>query len=165
MLRLNTIKKQPGATHSIKRVGRGVGSRLGKTSGRGGKGQTARTGSSIRIGFEGGQTPLYRRLPKRGFKAMVQRTRTLNVGLLDQLDSGVKEISLNTMRSVGWANGHDEKLAILGTGELKRAFTVKAHRISESAQKKIEAAGGKVEKVLFPRHPLRTRNRDKKKSD
>jgi large subunit ribosomal protein L15 len=149
MLKLNTIKAQPGATHKRKRLGRGAGSGHGQTSGKGDKGQLARTGGHVRPGFEGGQMPLFRRIPKRGFTNVLRRTSAvLNLFELEKLD--LKEISLETLTEAGEIKGRYDRLTILGTGELKKAFTVKAHRVSGSAQEKIQKAGGKVELIPIP---------------
>ena len=147
MLKLNTIKAQPGAATSRKRLGRGSGSGLGPTAGKGDKGQLQRSGGSVRPGFEGGQMPLYRRVPKRGFKNFARRSNAVvNVRELEKLNaSEVKEITLESLAAAGLVKGRHDRLSILGTGELTKAFIVKAHRISPSAQEKITKAGGKVE--------------------
>lgn len=152
MIQLNTIKKHPGATSARKRLGRGSGSGLGPTAGKGDKGQLARTGGSVRPGFEGGQMPLYRRIPKRGFTNIHRRTNgIINVGDLNKLDpKAFKEISLETLVAANVLKGRYDRLTVLATGELKAAFTVKAHRISEAAQAKITKAGGKVELLPIP---------------
>lgn len=152
MIQLNTIKKHPGATSARKRLGRGSGSGLGPTAGKGDKGQLARTGGSVRPGFEGGQMPLYRRIPKRGFTNIHRRTNgIINVGDLNRLDPKVfKEISLETLVAANVLKGRFDRLTVLATGELKAAFNVKAHRISEAAQAKITKAGGKVELLPIP---------------
>jgi large subunit ribosomal protein L15 len=152
MLKLNTIKAQPGANHKRKRLGRGSGSGLGQTAGKGDKGQLARSGGSVRPGFEGGQMPLYRRIPKRGFHNFARRAiAIMNVFDLDKLDSKqFKEISLETLTAAKALKGRYDRLAILGTGEIKQAFNVKAHKVSPSAKEKIEKAGGKVELLPIP---------------
>lgn len=152
MLRLNTIKAQPGATHKRKRLGRGSGSGHGPTAGKGDKGQLARSGGSVRPGFEGGQMPLYRRVPKRGFTNFARRTHAvLNLSDLDTFDSkNFSEISLETLQQTNKIKGRHDRLIILGTGELKQSFHVKAHRVSASAQEKITKAGGKVELIPIP---------------
>jgi large subunit ribosomal protein L15 len=148
MMRLHNLKPRPGAKHRTKRLGQGESSGHGKTAGRGGKGQTARSGSSVRIGFEGGQMPLIRRIPKRGFNNARFATTYIgvNVGELNQFDDGarVDEIAL---RSVGLANGHSAGVKILGSGELSKKLTVSASAFSASAKAKIEAKGGTVEIV------------------
>ena len=152
MLRLNTIKAQPGATHKKKRLGRGSGSGHGPTAGKGDKGQLARSGGSVRPGFEGGQMPLYRRIPKRGFTNFHRRTNVImNLFDLDKLDPSVlKEVTLESLSEIRAIKGRYDRLTILGTGELTKAFVVKAHRISPSAQEKITKAGGKVELIPIP---------------
>ncbi len=152
MLKLNEITAQPGATQSRKRLGRGSGSGLGKTAGKGHKGQLARSGGHVRPGFEGGQMPLYRRIPKRGFTNHSRRILAeLNLSNLQEtLPVSMKEVSLASLREAGLIKGKAERLVILGNGELTRALTVKAHKISETAKKKIEAAGGKTELVKVP---------------
>ncbi len=155
MIRLNNLSPQVGSTHYRKRIGRGTGSGQGTTAGKGDKGQKARKGNSKpRVAFEGGQTPLYRRLPKRGFTNFMRRNVfILNVGELEVFDlKGIKEISLETLRSIGKLKGkkHD-RLTILGTGDLKRALTFKAHKVSPSAQEKIKTAGGSFEVLPLPK--------------
>src|SRR5262249_643570 len=141
MLKLNTIKAQPGSVTSRKRLGRGAGSGLGITSGKGDKGQLARSGGHVRPGFEGGQMPLYRRVPKRGFKNFARRTNAvINVQDLSLLGADIKEISLETLAKTGLVKGRHDRLTVLGTGELTQALTVKAHKISPSAQEKIKKA-------------------------
>jgi large subunit ribosomal protein L15 len=147
-MRLHDLKPRPGAKHRRKRLGQGEATGHGKTSGRGGKGQTARSGSSIRIGFEGGQMPLIRRIPKRGFNNARHTTRYLPVNLdaLNCFDEGAR-VDEAVMRSAGLANGRASGVKILGTGELTRKLTVSAHAFSASAKTKIEAKGGSCELV------------------
>jgi large subunit ribosomal protein L15 len=147
-MRLHNLKPRPGAKHRTKRLGQGESSGHGKTSGRGGKGQTARSGSSIRIGFEGGQMPLIRRIPKRGFNNARFATRfiAVNVGELDQFDNGAR-VDETALRAVGLANGRADGIKILGDGELSKKITVSAHAFSVSARTKIEAKGGVCEVV------------------
>jgi large subunit ribosomal protein L15 len=147
-MRLHDLKPRPGARHPRKRLGQGESSGHGKTSGRGGKGQTARSGSSIRIGFEGGQMPLIRRIPKRGFNNARHTTRYLAVNLesLNQFEDGAT-VDEAAMRSVGLANGKSSGVKILGNGELTRKLVVSAHAFSASARAKIEAKGGSCEVV------------------
>ena len=136
MLQLNDLKPKKGAKRrKKKRVGRGSGSGWGKTAGRGHKGQKSRSGGTKGPRFEGGQTPLYRRLPKRGFKnyPFKKTYEVINVGALERFDN---EVSKETLGVKGL-------LKVLGFGEIKKALTVKADKFSKSAQKKIEAAGGK----------------------
>ena len=145
-MRLHDLKPRPGARHRRKRLGQGESSGHGKTSGRGGKGQTARSGSSIRIGFEGGQMPLIRRIPKRGFNNARHATRytPVNVESLNRFENGAR-VDEAVLRSVGLANGRSSGIKILGDGELKRKLTVSAHSFSAAARAKIESAGGVCE--------------------
>jgi large subunit ribosomal protein L15 len=142
-MRLHDLKPRPGAKHRRKRLGQGESSGHGKTSGRGGKGQTARSGSSIRIGFEGGQMPLIRRIPKRGFnnKQFAVRYIPVNLEALNTFDDGAT-VDEAALRGRGIANGPVKRLKILGDGELTRKLTVKAHAFSASAKAKIEKLGG-----------------------
>lgn len=147
-MRLHDLKPRPGAKHRRKRLGIGESSGHGKTSGRGGKGQTARSGSSIRPGFEGGQMPLIRRLPKRGFnnKRFATRYIPVNVEALNRFaDDTVVDEAL--LRQTGLANGPADGIKILGRGELTRRLVVRAHAFSASARAQIEARGGRCEVV------------------
>ena len=128
------------------RVGRGVGSGLGKTSGRGHKGQKARSGGGVRRGFEGGQTPLYRRLPKRGFTNIHANNYT-EVTLTMLNKSKATEVSAETLLAEGIIGKINDGIVVLGTGSLEKALTVKATRFTKSAAEKIEAAGGKIEVI------------------
>ena len=145
-MKLHELKNVKGAIHRKKRVGCGEGSGHGKTSGRGGKGQSARSGSSIRPGFEGGQMPLYRKLPHRGFNQFNFRTEIaiLNVGDLSGLDASVTEVSALTLAAAGLIRSGEKAVKILGDGELTRAIKVTAAKFSESAKAKIEKAGGQA---------------------
>ena len=145
-MRLHTLRPRPGAKHRRKRLGQGESSGHGKTSGRGGKGQTARTGGSIRIGFEGGQMPLIRRIPKRGFNNARFTTRYLavNVGDLNRFDDGAR-VDPEALRKTGLAKGRADGVKVLGQGDLTRKLVVVAHAFSASARSKIEAAGGSCE--------------------
>ena len=145
-MRLHDLKPRPGAKHPRKRLGQGESSGHGKTSGRGGKGQTARSGSSIRVGFEGGQMPLIRRIPKRGFNNARFATRFLvvNVGELNRFHDGAR-VDETALRSAGLANGRASDVKILGEGELTKKLTVSASAFSASARAKIEAKGGTCE--------------------
>jgi large subunit ribosomal protein L15 len=149
-MRLHDLKPRPGAKHRRKRLGQGESSGHGKTSGRGGKGQTARSGSSIRIGFEGGQMPLIRRIPKRGFNNARHTTRYLPVNLeaLNRFDDGAR-VDAAALRTAGLANGPGvgDGIKILGDGDLTRKLTVSAHAFSASARSKIEAKGGTCELI------------------
>jgi large subunit ribosomal protein L15 len=152
-MRLHTLSPRPGAKHRRKRLGQGESSGHGKTSGRGGKGQTARSGSSIRIGFEGGQMPLIRRIPKRGFNNSRHGTQYLPVNLeaLNRFDDGAR-VDEAALRGAGLANGRSDGVKILGDGELTKKLTVSAHAFSASAKTKIEAKGGTCE-VIAPKPP------------
>lgn len=147
-MKLHELAPNPGAKKERKRLGRGIGSGLGKTSGKGHKGQNARSGGGVRPGFEGGQTPLTRRLPKRGFSNEPFRTRyvIVNVEALDRFEAGTV-VTPELLEETRVAKGATKGVKILGTGEITKALTVKAHQISESAKQKIEAAGGKVEVI------------------
>ena len=147
-MRLHNLKPRPGAKHRRKRLGQGESSGHGKTSGRGGKGQTARSGSSIRIGFEGGQMPLIRRIPKRGFNNARHATRysPVNLETLNRFEEGTR-VDEAALRGAGLANGRSSGIKILGDGELSRKLTVSAHAFSASARAKIEAKGGACELI------------------
>ena len=136
-----TVKKQ-----SRKRLGRGIGSGLGKTSGKGHKGQKARSGGGVRRGFEGGQTPLYRRLPKRGFNNKFAKNYT-EVTLTMLNKSEAKEVSAETLLNEGIIKKVNDGIVVLATGNLDKKLTVKATRFTKAAAEKIEAAGGKIEVI------------------
>jgi large subunit ribosomal protein L15 len=140
---LNKLSPAEGSTHYRKRVGRGIGSGLGGYSGKGGKGQTQRSGGSIRRGFEGGQTPLHRRLPKFGFSNVPFETRYEIVNL-SQLEKVGGEVTPETLAQAGLVK-KGALVKVLAKGELKKGVTVKAHKFSETAKAAIEKAGGKVE--------------------
>src|ERR1700761_5474588 len=135
-MNLHTLKPRPGSTHRVKRLGCGESSGHGKTSGKGHKGQKARSGGSIRLGFEGGQMPLIRRIPKRGFNNANFTTTyaPVNVGALEALSG---EIDEKALRAAGIVNGNWDGIKILGAGELKKKLVVKAHAVSAEAKKKI----------------------------
>ena len=134
-----------GSTTTRRRVGRGMGSGLGKTSGSGHKGQKARTGGKIRRGFEGGQTPLYRRIPKRGFKNhFATEYVTVNVSDLEKFDNDTV-VTLELLLSEGIVRKELDGLKVLGNGNLTKKLTVVASKFSKSAEEKIQAAGGKIE--------------------
>ena len=147
-MRLHTLRPRPGAKHRRKRLGQGESSGHGKTSGRGGKGQTARSGSSIRIGFEGGQMPLIRRIPKRGFNNTRHGTYYIpvNVESLNAFDDGAR-VDEALLRDRGLAKGRGDGVKILGDGEVTKKLSVSAHAFSASARTKIEAKGGTCEVV------------------
>ncbi len=140
---LTKLSPAEGSTHYPKRVGRGIGSGLGGYSGKGGKGQTQRSGGGIRRGFEGGQTPLHRRLPKFGFSNVAFETK-YEVVNLSQFEKVKGEISPETLAQAGLVK-KGALVKVLANGELKAAVTVKAHKFSEKAKAAIEKAGGKVE--------------------
>ncbi len=151
-LSLNNLKAPEGATHKKKRVGRGPGSGLGKTAGRGNKGQKSRSGYSRKRGFEGGQMPLHRRLPKRGFTNIFKR-EWAEVNLADleeQFDAGASVTPEALVEKGLVRKSKAEAVVVLGQGELKKNLTVSAHRFSSAAKQKIEAAGGKAEVIGTP---------------
>ena len=145
-MRLHDLKNVPGAVHRKKRVGCGEGGGHGKTSTRGGKGQSARSGSSIRPGFEGGQMPLYRKLPHRGFNNYEFRTSyaVVNVGDLARLDAAISEVNAEVLAQAGLVRGGIKTLKILGDGEITRALKVTAQKFTGSAKAKLEKAGGQA---------------------
>jgi large subunit ribosomal protein L15 len=141
---LSNLKPAPGSTQSRKRVGRGPGSGLGKTSGKGNKGHKARTGGGTNPGFEGGQMPMYRRLPKRGFTNPF-RVESQIVNLADLKKVSATDVSPETLYSAGLIGKPDAPVKLLGTGDADRAYSVRGVAFSASARTKIEAAGGKIE--------------------
>ncbi len=145
-MRLHTLKNVKGAIHRKKRVGCGEGSGHGKTSGKGGKGQTARSGGSIRPGFEGGQMPLYRKLPHRGFNNYEFRTEyaVVNVGDLAALDAKVTDVNAEVLAQAGLIRSDVTMLKVLGDGEIGRALKVTAQKFTGSAKAKLEKAGGQA---------------------
>jgi large subunit ribosomal protein L15 len=143
-LTLSSLSPAPGSTQARKRVGRGPGSGLGKTSGKGHKGHKARTGGATNPGFEGGQMPMYRRLPKRGFTNPF-RVEAQVVNLLDLKKVSAAEVSPETLYSAGLIGKPDSPVKLLGTGDADRAYTVRGVALSAPARAKIEAAGGKIE--------------------
>ncbi len=146
-MKLHELRPAPGQRRGRKRVGRGMGSGLGKTSGRGHKGQKARAGGGVRPGFEGGQMPLYRRLPKRGFKNPFRKEYVpVNVGALERFAEGT-EVTPELLLQERVVRDLKSGVKILAAGELTKALTVKAHRFSKAAVEKIEAAGGKAEVI------------------
>lgn len=146
-MQVHDLGAPAGARRERKRVGRGLGSGLGKTAGKGHKGQKARAGASLRPGFEGGQMPLQRRLPKRGF-TNIFRTEyaTVNLERLGKFPAG-SEVSPESLLATGTLRSLRDGVKILGGGELDRPLTVRAHAFSRTAREKIEAAGGKVEVI------------------
>jgi len=145
-MKLHELKNVKGAIHRKKRVGCGEGGGHGKTSGRGGKGQSARSGSSIRPGFEGGQMPLYRKLPQRGFNQYNFRTEIaiVNLGDLARIDAAVSEVDAGILFVNGLIRKDETQVKILGNGEITRPLKITATRFSESAKAKIEKAGGQA---------------------
>ena len=145
-MKLHTIKPNEGATQIRKRVGRGVGSGLGKTSGKGHKGQNARSGGGVRPGFEGGQLPLFRRLPKRGFyKAKFKvRYATINLSDLNRFEDGAV-VTPELLKEMGLIKQQLDGIKVLGNGTLEKKLTVRAHKFSAKAQIGIESLGGKIE--------------------
>ncbi|MEE0410303.1 MAG: 50S ribosomal protein L15 [Clostridia bacterium] len=146
-MRLEELKPAEGSTHRKKIVGRGIGSGVGKTSGRGHKGQKARSGGGVRPGFEGGQMPLYRRLPKRGFtNIFAKKYVAVNVEVLDKFNDG-DEVTAESLLEKGIISKTLDGVKFLGRGEVTKKVTVKVAKISESAKEKIEKAGGKAEVI------------------
>lgn len=146
-MKLHEIKPAQGATRAQKRVGRGTGSGHGKTSTRGHKGQWARSGGGVRPGFEGGQMPLQRRIPKRGFNNIFAKQYTsVNVEVLSRFEDG-QVVTADTLREAGIIKKEQDGIKILGRGEIDKKLTVCAAKFTESAKAKIEAAGGKAEVV------------------
>ena len=144
---LNNLKPKKGSRHAKKRVGRGPGSGHGKTAGRGEKGQKSRSGYSRMLGFEGGQMPLHRRLPKRGFTNIFKKTNAVvNVSDLERFDNGAT-IDEKALRGAGLVKGATDGIKILGDGTLTKKLNVHATKFSASARKQIEAAGGTCQEI------------------
>jgi large subunit ribosomal protein L15 len=145
MMRLHNLSPRPGSRHRVKRLGCGESSGHGKTSGKGHKGQKARSGGSIRLGFEGGQMPLIRRLPKRGFNnaAFHKSYAIVNLDTLNEFKAG-SVVNEQALRESKLIRGNFEGIKILGDGELKHGLTIEADKVSASAREKIEKAGGKI---------------------
>ncbi len=144
-MKMHDLGPAYGSTATKKRVGRGTGSGLGKTSGKGHKGQKARSGGSIRRGFEGGQTPLYRRIPKRGFKNhFAKEYAVINVSDLERFEENAV-VNIDTLISEGIIRKELDGLKVLGNGEITKKLTVVATKFSKTAEEKIQAAGGKIE--------------------
>lgn len=145
MMRLHNLRPRPGARHRVKRLGCGESSGHGKTSGKGHKGQKARSGGSIRLGFEGGQMPLIRRLPKRGFNnaAFHRHYAIVNLDDLNQFKAG-SVVNEQLLRDANLVRGHFTGIKILGDGELKHGLKVEADKVSATAKEKIEKAGGTI---------------------
>ena len=146
-MKLDELRPAPGSKSTGRRIGRGVGSGLGKTSGKGHKGQNARSGGGVRPGFEGGQMPLFRRIPKRGFKNINSKDYTeVTLAMLEGLENG-SEVTAESLKEMGIIKKVKDGIVILGNGELTKKLTVKASRITKTAEAKIVAAGGKVEVI------------------
>ncbi len=146
-MKLNELKSAEGARKVSKRVGRGYGSGLGKNCGTGSKGQNSRSGGGVRIGFEGGQTSLYRRSPKRGFTNYTEKEyATINVGDLESLKAGSK-VTLETLKEKGLLKTKYSTLKVLGYGKLTKKLTVIANKFTKSAEKAIVDAGGTIEVI------------------
>jgi len=146
-MKLHELSPAPGSKHAPKRLGRGIGSGTGKTAGRGHKGQNARSGGGVRPGFEGGQNPLYRRLPKRGFTNRFRKEFAIvNLAELNKFAAG-SEVTPETLIESGLVKNPLSGIKILGNGELTVQLTVKANKFSQSAVEKIQAAGGKAEVI------------------
>ena len=146
-MKLFELQPSEGSTKSRKRLGRGHGSGLGKTSGRGHKGQKARSGGGVRIGFEGGQMPIYRRLPKRGFTNIFAKEYVeVKISDLNKFDNGTT-VDAEALKAAGIIKKTCDGIKVLGNGSLEKKLTVKAAKFTVSAKEKIEAAGGKVEVI------------------
>ena len=146
-MQLNTIKPAVGSTKNRKRIGRGVGSGHGKTSTKGHKGQKARSGGSIKPGFEGGQMPMHRRLPKRGFTPLTRKVFALvNLCQLEVFEAG-SVVDAEALLKSGLISAVCDGVKVLATGDITRALTIKAHKFSASAREKIMAAGGTAEEI------------------
>lgn len=147
-MKLNELRPNDGATKARKRVGRGPGSGIGKTAGRGENGQNSRSGGGVRVGFEGGQTPLFRRLPKRGFSnARFKKVyAVINLDDLNKFDEGA-EVTPELLKDMGLVKKQLDGIKVLGDGTLEKKLTVKAHKFSTSAKEAIEKTGGKAEVI------------------
>lgn len=146
-MRLHELKAAENSTKNRKRRGRGTGTGQGKTSGRGMNGQNSRSGGGVRLGFEGGQMPLYRRIPKRGFTNRFKKEYAeVNVSVLNRFDEGTV-VDLDALKNTGIIKQVKDGVKILGNGEIEKKLTVKASKFTKSAAMKIEKAGGKIEVV------------------
>lgn len=146
-MKLHEMKSTPGSRHSKKRVGRGIGSGMGKTSTRGENGQHKRGSGKVRPGFEGGQNPLYRRIPKRGFNNFNFETKYAVINLDRIEEFNLKEITPEILKEKGIIKKQYDGIKILGNGEIKSSVKIKAHKFSKSALIKIEKAGGSIELI------------------
>lgn len=148
-MELNNLKPAIGATKNKKRIGRGTGSGHGKTATKGHKGQKARSGGSIKAGFEGGQMPMQRRLPKRGFTPLVRKDYAIvNIGQLDVFEAG-STVDADALVRAGLISAIKDGVKILADGEVTKSLVVKAHKYSAKAKEKIEAVGGKIEEIAL----------------
>lgn len=148
-MELNNLKPAIGATKNKKRIGRGTGSGHGKTATKGHKGQKARSGGSIKAGFEGGQMPMQRRLPKRGFTPLMRKDYAIvNIGQLDVFEAG-STVDADALVSAGLISGIKDGVKILADGDVTKSLVVKAHKYSAKAKEKIEAVGGKIEEIAL----------------
>jgi len=146
-MKLEELKPAVGSKTTRRRVGRGIGSGLGKTSGKGHKGQNARSGGGVRPGFEGGQMPLFRRIPKRGFTNRNHKVYTeVTLAMLEKLENGT-EVTAESLKEMGIIKKINDGIVILGNGELTKKLTIKASRVTKNAEAKINAAGGKIEVI------------------
>ena len=146
-MKLHELRPAAGSKKAPKRVGRGTGSGLGRNAGKGEKGQNARSGGGVRPGFEGGQMPLFRRIPKRGFNNRNAKVYTeVTLAMLEKLENGT-EVTAESLKEMGMIKKINDGIVVLGNGELTKKLTVKASRVTKNAEAKITAAGGKVEVI------------------
>lgn len=146
-MKLHELKPAEGSRHARKRLGRGIGSGQGKTAGKGHKGQNARSGGGVRLGFEGGQTPLFRRLPKRGFTNIGRKEfAVVNLAALNRFEDGT-EVTPELLIETGVVSNEKAGIKILAKGNVEKKLTVKAHKFSSAAKEAIEAAGGTTEVI------------------
>jgi len=146
-MKLHELKPAEGSRKERKRLGRGIGSGQGKTAGKGHKGQNARSGGGVRLGFEGGQTPLFRRLPKRGFTNVSRKEyAVVNLDALNRFEEGT-EVTPELLIETGVVSNEKAGIKILAKGNVEKKLTVKAHKFSSSAKEAIEAAGGSIEVI------------------
>ena len=147
-MKLDELRPAPGSKTTRKRVGRGIGSGLGKTAGKGHKGQNARSGGGVRPGFEGGQMPLFRRIPKRGFNNRNSKNYTeVTLATLEERFETGAEVTAETLLELGVIKKVNDGIVVLGNGELTKKLNVKVSRVTKTAEEKIKAAGGKVEVI------------------
>jgi large subunit ribosomal protein L15 len=151
-MNLHNLKPRPGSKHRIKRLGCGESSGLGKTSGRGHKGQKSRSGGGVRPGFEGGQMPLHRRLPKRGFnnKRFQDKIAVVNVASLNDRFEDGDTVNMETLKAARLVNGTYDAVKVLGNGDLAKKLTVEGCKLSATAKEKIEKAGGTITEAAKP---------------